>query len=172
MPGSRAARKINDIMIESLDVMGEELKNTQFLWMTGSGDYARVKKAVEKSRVSAKVLRFIDDAGAAYAVSDAAILRAGAGTLSEIAACGAAAVLVPYPHATGNHQELNAEVFAKRGAALVIKDRELTEESLVRALQYALHPKNNRMLRMRAKKIYRGRSAETIAAIAAGAVKQ
>jgi UDP-N-acetylglucosamine--N-acetylmuramyl-(pentapeptide) pyrophosphoryl-undecaprenol N-acetylglucosamine transferase len=168
MPGSRAARKINDIMIESLDAIGKDLKDTRFLWMTGNEDYGRVKKAVEKSRVKAKALRYIDDAGAAYAASDAALLRAGASTLSEVAACGAAAILVPYPHATGNHQEKNAEAFAARGAAIVIKDRELTEESLVRALQYALDPKNNRGLRRQAKKLYRGKSAELIAAIAAG----
>jgi UDP-N-acetylglucosamine--N-acetylmuramyl-(pentapeptide) pyrophosphoryl-undecaprenol N-acetylglucosamine transferase len=172
MPGSRAARRINDVMIEAAPVLDSELKNIQVLWMAGGDDFERVKKAAAKSKVRINVQKFINDPGPAYAIADAAILRAGASTLSEIAACGAAAILVPYPHATGKHQEKNAEVFRARGAALVIKDSLLSKETLLEALKRVLNGKINKAMRKKAKQIYRGNSAEKIAAIAAGEAKK
>jgi UDP-N-acetylglucosamine--N-acetylmuramyl-(pentapeptide) pyrophosphoryl-undecaprenol N-acetylglucosamine transferase len=63
---------------------------------------------------------------AAFAAADLLLCRAGASTVAEICAAGRAAVLVPYPHATGQHQLRNAEALEERGAALVVPDRELT----------------------------------------------
>jgi UDP-N-acetylglucosamine--N-acetylmuramyl-(pentapeptide) pyrophosphoryl-undecaprenol N-acetylglucosamine transferase len=172
MPGSRAAVRINSVMLETLPALEEKIRNLQVVWMTGAADLDRVKSGAKYKKARVKVLEFIKDSGLAYAAADAAVLRAGAGTLSEIAAAGAAAILVPYPHATGNHQEKNAEAFKKSGAAIVIRDRELTRETLLEAVIKAMDKRTNVKMRKQAGKIYRGLSAEKIAAIAAKEAKK
>ncbi|HEY3215075.1 MAG TPA: glycosyltransferase, partial [Candidatus Eisenbacteria bacterium] len=64
--------------------------------------------------------------------------RSGAMTLAEIAACGTPAILVPYPYAAHNHQEINANNLVERGAAVLILDRELTGERLAREVAHLL----------------------------------
>jgi UDP-N-acetylglucosamine--N-acetylmuramyl-(pentapeptide) pyrophosphoryl-undecaprenol N-acetylglucosamine transferase len=66
----------------------------------------------------------------ALAVADLAIARAGANTIHELAVCAIPSILVPYPHATENHQEANAREMEHAGAADVYLDRELTPEGL------------------------------------------
>ena len=92
------------------------------LHLTGERDYERVRAAV--SRDDYVVLANTDEFGAALAAPDLAISRAG-GTVWELAAAGTPAVLVPYPHATGDHQTLNARHFERGGGALVVPEAEL-----------------------------------------------
>src|SRR5581483_540821 len=66
---------------------------------------------------------FVDDFGAALGAADVVVSRAG-GSVWEIAAAGKPAILVPYPHATADHQRRNAEYFADAGGALVVDDRD------------------------------------------------
>jgi UDP-N-acetylglucosamine--N-acetylmuramyl-(pentapeptide) pyrophosphoryl-undecaprenol N-acetylglucosamine transferase len=171
MPGSRAALKINSVMLEALPGLKKKFKNIQVIWMTGSADFDRVKKGVKDCNLKIKVYEFIKDSGLAYAAADVAVLRAGASTLSEIAAAGAAAILVPYPHATGNHQEKNAEMFGKHSAALVLKDSGLTKENFLEAIITVMDRIKNVKMRKQAKKLYCADSAEKIAAIAAKEAK-
>jgi UDP-N-acetylglucosamine--N-acetylmuramyl-(pentapeptide) pyrophosphoryl-undecaprenol N-acetylglucosamine transferase len=74
----------------------------------------------------------------ALAAADLIICRAGATTLAEITAKGVPAILVPYPFAAENHQEYNARALESRGAALVIKDSELTGELLASKIRELL----------------------------------
>ena len=92
------------------------------LHLTGERDYERTRAAV--SREDYVVLANTDDFGAALAAPDLAISRAG-GTVWELAAAGTPAVLVPYPHATGDHQTLNARHFERGGGAVVVPEGEL-----------------------------------------------
>jgi UDP-N-acetylglucosamine--N-acetylmuramyl-(pentapeptide) pyrophosphoryl-undecaprenol N-acetylglucosamine transferase len=73
-------------------------------------------------------LSFIDRMDQAYAAADLAICRAGAGTVAELPAAGLASILVPYPHAPGDHQTLNARPLEKAGAAVIVRDAEATAE--------------------------------------------
>ena len=73
----------------------------------------------------------------ALAAADLAVARAG-GSVFELAAHGVPAILVPYPHATGDHQRANAAWMAQAGAALVIDDRELGPERLAEEVQALL----------------------------------
>jgi UDP-N-acetylglucosamine--N-acetylmuramyl-(pentapeptide) pyrophosphoryl-undecaprenol N-acetylglucosamine transferase len=70
------------------------------------------------------VLPFTDDFGAALAAADLVVARAG-GSVWEVAAAGKPALLVPYPHATADHQTLNARFFERAGGAVVIPESEL-----------------------------------------------
>jgi len=89
-----------------------------------------VKEAVGDSE-NHKLLAFCDDMAAAYAVSDLALIRSGASSLTEIAYIGLASILVPYPYAADDHQTLNAEVFEKAEAALLRAEKDIDEGSLV-----------------------------------------
>ncbi|MCL6479356.1 MAG: undecaprenyldiphospho-muramoylpentapeptide beta-N-acetylglucosaminyltransferase, partial [Peptococcaceae bacterium] len=70
------------------------------------------------------------DMPSALAAADLAICRAGAATCTELTAVGLPAILIPYPHAAENHQEYNARALEKKGAAAVIRDRDLTGDLL------------------------------------------
>jgi UDP-N-acetylglucosamine--N-acetylmuramyl-(pentapeptide) pyrophosphoryl-undecaprenol N-acetylglucosamine transferase len=80
--------------------------------------------------VSAEVTAFIEDMASAYAWADLVICRAGALTISELAAAGVGAILVPFPAATDDHQTANAGFLVAQGAAVLIADRDLTPERL------------------------------------------
>jgi UDP-N-acetylglucosamine--N-acetylmuramyl-(pentapeptide) pyrophosphoryl-undecaprenol N-acetylglucosamine transferase len=80
--------------------------------------------------VSARLHSFIDDMAEAYGWADVVICRSGALTVSELAAAGLGAILVPFPAATDDHQSHNAAVLASAGAALLLPERELSAERL------------------------------------------
>ncbi|MGH8133824.1 MAG: undecaprenyldiphospho-muramoylpentapeptide beta-N-acetylglucosaminyltransferase, partial [Steroidobacteraceae bacterium] len=85
--------------------------------------------------VRADVRAFIEEMGEAYGWADLVVCRAGALTVSELAAAGVGAVLVPFPGAVDDHQAHNAQHLVRAGAAVVIADRELTAERLAAELQ-------------------------------------
>ncbi len=74
-----------------------------------------------------RLLPFVDDFGSALGAADLVIARAG-GSVWEIAAAGRPAILVPYPHATGDHQHRNAEYFAATGGARIVEDHDAEAE--------------------------------------------
>jgi len=73
---------------------------------------------------------YLYDMPKAYSEADLVITRCGAISLAEITALGLPAILVPYPHAAGDHQTYNARALADRGAGILIKDEELTPQRL------------------------------------------
>ncbi|GAC1454577.1 MAG: hypothetical protein PVSMB6_10560 [Steroidobacteraceae bacterium] len=115
--------------------------------------------------VRADVRPFIEDMGEAYGWADLVICRAGALTVSELAAVGVAAVLVPYPNAVDDHQAYNAQYLVREEAAVLIIDRELTAERLAAELQ-RLCAGRGKLLAMaeRARLLARPRAADELAA--------
>ena len=139
--GSLGAKKINDAMIAALPLLKTIPGGISIVHQTGEKDFEATKAAYAKelagSPVAFDVLPFLHDMGARYAKADVVLCRAGASTISEVLAIGKPAILVPYPHAIYNHQELNARALEARGAARWILDAELTGERLFREV-YAL----------------------------------
>ncbi|MCE5301359.1 MAG: undecaprenyldiphospho-muramoylpentapeptide beta-N-acetylglucosaminyltransferase [Spirochaetia bacterium] len=168
MPGSRAARSINAAMAEALKFHKAEMGKMQFIWMSGGRDYVMCSRAAKASGLKIKVAAYVDNAALAYAAADAAVLRAGASTLSEICAVQMPAVLVPYPYATADHQMKNARVLEEAGAVLVIKDSELTAANLIGALKKVLDVKKAKSMRRALKSVYTGGSAAKIVKILTG----
>lgn len=128
--GSRGASHINRAAGEALDYLEEYRDKIQFLHQTGDEDFNFMKETYSRREFRGTVMPFAHEMADAYAVADMVISRAGATTLAELTACGKAAILVPYPHAAANHQEINARKLWDIGAAYVILDRDLNGKSL------------------------------------------
>ncbi|MBU8870486.1 MAG: undecaprenyldiphospho-muramoylpentapeptide beta-N-acetylglucosaminyltransferase [Gemmatimonadales bacterium] len=136
--GSGGARTLNRAFAGRTELW---LKRSDLaLWIqTGRRDLEEVSDAfkdVEADRV--RVDPYIDNMARALAWADLVVCRAGAMTLAELQVMGKAAILVPYPHATDNHQLHNAEDCAEAGAALVIEDDQCTPENLFAAVDELL----------------------------------
>ena len=135
--GSRGARRINEAALEAMRLLNGRV-DVQFILQTGREDYEEAGRRVAAEKLPARVLPFLREIHLAYAAADLLVCRSGAMTLAEIAACGTPAILVPYPFAAHNHQEINAANLVERGAATLILDRELTGDRLAREIAHLL----------------------------------
>jgi UDP-N-acetylglucosamine--N-acetylmuramyl-(pentapeptide) pyrophosphoryl-undecaprenol N-acetylglucosamine transferase len=133
--GSAGARSINMAMIEALNYLHDLRGKVQFLHQTGTKDYEHVREAYRKAGFKGTITPFIYQMGEAYAVADIVVSRAGATTLAELTALGKPALLIPYPYAAGQHQELNARKLLEMGAVKMILNRELKGESLAESIR-------------------------------------
>jgi UDP-N-acetylglucosamine--N-acetylmuramyl-(pentapeptide) pyrophosphoryl-undecaprenol N-acetylglucosamine transferase len=115
--GSQGARRLNEAAIEAFAAEGPAV-----LHLAGERDYPELAPRV--SRPDYRLLSFTDDFGAALAAADLVVSRAG-GSVWEIAATGRPALLVPYPHATADHQTKNARYFEQGGGAVVVLEEQL-----------------------------------------------
>jgi UDP-N-acetylglucosamine--N-acetylmuramyl-(pentapeptide) pyrophosphoryl-undecaprenol N-acetylglucosamine transferase len=127
MGGSQGARTINDALAKLIEDRGLP-PGWQLLLVTGPDEYDRIARRlanapVEPQRVALRA--YLDDMSDAYAAADLLLTRAGASTLGELAALGKPAILVPYPHATQDHQAANAARLEAAGAAEVLADSQL-----------------------------------------------
>jgi len=134
--GSSGASTINRALSEALVYMEDFKDKIQFLHQTGEGDFNYVREFYQARGFRGTVIPFTYNMADAYAVADLVISRAGATTLAELTACGKAAILVPYPFAAGNHQEINARKLWDLGATQVILDRELNGKTLSDLVRY------------------------------------
>jgi UDP-N-acetylglucosamine--N-acetylmuramyl-(pentapeptide) pyrophosphoryl-undecaprenol N-acetylglucosamine transferase len=127
--GSQGARAVNQAVLESLSGFKEGKIS---LWhQTGSADWQRVLDAYQTAKFEQIVVEsFIDDMAKAYGWADLVVCRAGATTMAELTAMGKPSVLIPFPHATHNHQMLNAKRLKEAGAALVVVEDTLAQTQL------------------------------------------
>lgn len=128
--GSQGARAINYCLAQILKKGFLEGKRLQIILLTGFLDFEYLIQAAKGSRVPLFIKPFLHNMADAYGAVDLVISRAGATTLAEITAQGLPAILIPYPLATNRHQEHNARLLAKEGAAMVILERDLSPERL------------------------------------------
>lgn len=131
--GSLGARVLNEIVPQALALLGADAR-PQVTHQSGALHAEALREHYRQAGVNAELIPFIDDMAARYAAADLIICRAGASTVTELAAVGVASVLVPYPHAVDDHQTHNARYLAERGAAVLIPQREFTPEMLARLL--------------------------------------
>ncbi len=133
--GSAGARSINMAIIEALNYLYDLRDKIQFLHQTGTKDYEHVREAYRRTGFKGTITPFIYQMGEAYALADIVVSRAGATTLAELTALGKTAILIPYPYAAGQHQELNARKLLEMGAAKMILNSELKGESLAESIR-------------------------------------
>jgi len=134
--GSSGAGHINKAVTDALGFLGEYKDRIQFLHQTGEMDLVPVREMYHSKGFKGTIISFTHEMADAYAAADLVISRAGATTLAELAACGKAAILVPYPFAAGKHQESNARKMLDIGAAQMVLDEELNGKKLSEHISY------------------------------------
>lgn len=127
MGGSLGAHAINQAMIEAVRVLKRRVpKGFVIIHQTGAHDEAKVRRAYKDGGLNTKVSPFIDAMPMAMAKANLVVGRAGATSLAELTVMGKPMILIPYPYAADNHQELNASMIMKNGAAKMIRESELS----------------------------------------------
>jgi len=161
--GSQGAHSINLAMVQSLEDFKRLKQDLFIIHQTGERDFERVKRAYEEKGVKAHVEPFLFNIARFYREADLVLCRAGATTLAEITACGRPAILVPYPHATHDHQIRNARALANTGAAVMIEDPQLNGAVLVeKVLELMGDRERLRQMAQRSKAMGNPRATEEI----------
>ena len=132
--GSAGAHRINEAVMESLNFLGESGSSLRFIHQTGREDLDAVSRGYREKGWDALVQPFFEDMVGQYQASDLVICRAGASTIAELAVCGKASILVPYPYAADQHQLIQARRLADLGACRTIQDRELNGQRLAQSI--------------------------------------
>ena len=167
--GSLGAQRVNEAVA---DVMAWHIKEGKLHHIHATGQYGvellprllEERKAPCSDNPCLDIREYIDDMPACLAAADLVICRAGASTLSELAAAGRASILIPSPNVAENHQYHNAMVLQNAGAAVVLQEKELTGEALVKLVkELTQDPARLRRLGENAKKIAAPRAVEEIA---------
>jgi UDP-N-acetylglucosamine--N-acetylmuramyl-(pentapeptide) pyrophosphoryl-undecaprenol N-acetylglucosamine transferase len=127
--GSLGAQVLNEMVPRALELI-PQTQRPEVTHQAGEKHLAMLERAYRDAGVSATTLAFIRDMSHAYATADVVICRAGALTVSELAAAGIASVLVPFPSAVDDHQTFNARYLADRSAAVLLPQAELTPRKL------------------------------------------
>jgi UDP-N-acetylglucosamine--N-acetylmuramyl-(pentapeptide) pyrophosphoryl-undecaprenol N-acetylglucosamine transferase len=127
--GSLGARALNEALPRAMALIPQS-QRPEVTHQAGEKHLAMLESGYREAGVSATTLAFIRDMAGAYAVADVVICRAGALTVSELAAAGIASVLVPFPAAVDDHQTFNARYLADRSAAVLLPQAELTPRKL------------------------------------------
>ena len=132
--GSQGAQAVNTGVVAALGRMKMEGRNLKVLHQTGEADYRRVLGLYADIGLQGTVTPFIEDMAAAYGAADLVVGRAGASTVSELAALGKPSVLIPFPYAANDHQVTNARVLSDAGGAELLLQADLNGVSLARIL--------------------------------------
>ena len=127
--GSLGARALNEAMPAAVGQLATD-QSVQIRHQTGSADLESVRAAYASLAVDASADAFIEDMAAAYAWADVVVCRSGALTIAELAVVGVASILVPFPHATDDHQTGNARFLADAGAAILMPQDTTSAEKL------------------------------------------
>jgi len=167
--GSLGAQSLNELVPMALGLV-PEAQRPLVTHQSGAKHLESVQRCYQQAGVCAQAVPFIDDMAASYAQADLVICRAGALTVSELAAAGVASILVPFPHAVDDHQSHNARFLADAGAAVIVQQKELSSRRLA---ELVLSLTRERLLEManRARALAKPGAAAAVAqacAVAAG----
>jgi len=132
--GSLGAKALNDIVPQALALIPEAVRPT-VIHQSGAKQIDELRANYAKAGVIAELTPFIDDTASAFANADVIVCRAGASTVTEIAAVGAAAMFVPFPFAVDDHQTTNAKFLVDQGGGWLLPQSNLSAESLATLLQ-------------------------------------
>jgi UDP-N-acetylglucosamine--N-acetylmuramyl-(pentapeptide) pyrophosphoryl-undecaprenol N-acetylglucosamine transferase len=129
--GSQGARVMADVVPGAIERLAPDLRERLSIVQQARGeDETRVREAYARIGVTAEVAPFFADLPARIAASHLIVSRSGASTVAELAAIGRPSILVPLPHALDQDQLANANVLAKAGGAIVVKQDDFTPERL------------------------------------------
>jgi len=164
--GSQGATALNRALVDLLPAIEKARasgKKFRVIHQTGKNDYDEVKAAYDKTKIPHEVMPFFENMDEVYAACDLVVSRAGASTLSELAAAGIPSILVPYPFAADDHQRFNAKSIADAGGAEVILNQELGEKLGERLFFYEANRGELRKMSDHLKKSRGAPAAEAVA---------
>ncbi|HSE97547.1 MAG TPA: undecaprenyldiphospho-muramoylpentapeptide beta-N-acetylglucosaminyltransferase, partial [Blastocatellia bacterium] len=160
--GSQGAHAINAAMVEALKRLAQFRDRLAITHQTGEKDFEMVRSGYAAAGFEeADVKPFIHDMATRFERADLLICRSGATTAAEVAAAGKAAIFIPFPFATDDHQRKNAEAFKRVGAGRMIVQKELTPERLASEIARLVeHPEEIDRMEEASRKLGRADSAE------------
>jgi UDP-N-acetylglucosamine--N-acetylmuramyl-(pentapeptide) pyrophosphoryl-undecaprenol N-acetylglucosamine transferase len=170
--GSQGAHAINVAMTKALPLLFEKREKLTITHQTGEKDFAEVERGYKEAGFTdADVRPFIHDMAQRFAEADVLLCRSGATTAAEVAAAGKAAIFVPFPFATDDHQRKNAEAFERAGAGRMILQQDLTPERLAQEILRLLNsPVEIDRMEEASRKLGRADAAERAVNLALSAV--
>ena len=132
--GSQGAHAVNVAMVEAAAELAAHRPHLRVTHQTGERDVEMVRAGYRTAGIQADVEPFFYDMGRQLGNADLIVCRAGATTLAEVAAAGKAAILIPLPTATDDHQRKNAEVWSRVGAAEMVLQEHTTGSALAKQI--------------------------------------
>jgi UDP-N-acetylglucosamine--N-acetylmuramyl-(pentapeptide) pyrophosphoryl-undecaprenol N-acetylglucosamine transferase len=166
--GSQGARVFSQTVPEAVALLPPELRaRLRITQQCRPEDLDRVRQRYADLGVQATLAAFFADMGERMARAHLIVARAGASTVTEIAAAGRPSILVPYPYATDDHQSANARAFADQEATVALPERDLTPDTLARSLNtLTLNPARLTRMAQCAKALARPSAAKALADLA------
>jgi UDP-N-acetylglucosamine--N-acetylmuramyl-(pentapeptide) pyrophosphoryl-undecaprenol N-acetylglucosamine transferase len=134
--GSQGALHVDQAAIGACRLMADRA-DLQVVLITGPAHLDAIRRATPTASdgILVRLAGYLDRMDLAYACADLVVARAGATTVAELSVCGLPALLVPYPYATGRHQEANARALQRTGGASIMLDAQLSAEALAGRIQ-------------------------------------
>jgi UDP-N-acetylglucosamine--N-acetylmuramyl-(pentapeptide) pyrophosphoryl-undecaprenol N-acetylglucosamine transferase len=161
--GSQGAHSINLAVLDSLTYLTKIKDQLKVIHQTGSADLDSILLNYQSRGIDAEVLPFIMDMAQAFRSADLLVCRAGATSIAEITASGKASVLIPFPHAVNDHQTKNAEALVKAGAAVLIREKDISGKTLAETIEkFYHHPELIREMEARSASLGNARAAADI----------
>lgn len=160
--GSLGAKVLNDTVPQALALLPED-QRPWVIHQSGEKQIDALRENYAAAHVQAQLTPFIDDTARAFAEADLIVCRAGASTVTEIAAVGAAALFVPFPHAVDDHQTTNARFLVEAGGAWLVPQTDFTPQMLADRLRSVSREQLTEMA-MKAKQM---KKTEAVAAVVA-----
>lgn len=156
--GSQGAQSINLSLIQIIEK--KQNRNYQIIWAAGPAQYEGIKQTLADKNIdieqipNVKIIPYIYNMEEIMNSVDLVICRSGAMTITEISIVGKPAIFIPFPYATENHQEYNARVLEKCGAAKIILDKDLNAENLNQTIEEIIsNPEKRKEMGSKAAKV-------------------
>lgn len=130
--GSQGALSLNELVVNIKKKFNEEFSRIGIIWCTGAGGFEKYSTIAQEqgNMGSVFISPFVEDVGTAYKASDLAIARSGAGVMAELAVMGIPSILIPFPFSADDHQNKNADVFARSNAAVKLDNKKANAETV------------------------------------------
>ncbi|WP_026961665.1 undecaprenyldiphospho-muramoylpentapeptide beta-N-acetylglucosaminyltransferase [Alicyclobacillus herbarius] len=159
--GSRGAETVNRVMVDWIPSFHAR-PDWQLFYVTGEAHYDSVMASIPNLPSNVRLFPFIDDMPSLLPQADVVVTRAGGATLAEICALGLASILIPSPYVTANHQEENAMRLVERGAAVMVRESELSAGRLGEEVAKILEQGAGLTLRENARRLATPRAVEDL----------
>ena len=171
--GSQGARRLNSLMLEAAEkCLSSLVPPLHIIHQTGEHDEVFVRQSYADLGLNAEIASFFSDMAAIYSQADLVVSRAGATTIAEITIFQKPAILIPFPYAADNHQEINGRYLVEAGGALMFRQADLSGEKLGLEIKRILADRKlRREMSQNSGKIARPGATETIVTACMGILK-